>query len=359
MSKNLNKKTKKKSSFKKKFLISFSLTCIFILSIAAGGIFAYSYGLLYKIDQVELDKDDLSANSYVSDNNIKNIALFGVDSSDGGYGRSDSILILTIDKINNELKLSSIMRDSYVYIPGYGNDKITHAYAYGGPQLAIKTLNENFNLDIEDFATVDFESFPKIIDALGGIDINITQEEIDAYININHHIEHLNILNQTSSPLITTPGLQHVDGTQALAYSRIRYTDGGDSARTDRQRIVLQNLIEKLKETPIKQYTSLLNEFLPLIKTSLTSNQILGIASDVLKLNNSSIKQKTYPLQEDMIDSMINGIYYLQFNKNNTINEMHNFIFGNNLEDTSMENTHSEAENSSENALIENIFPES
>lgn len=179
MSKNLNKKTKKKSSFKKKFLISFSLTCIFILSIA-GGIFAYSYGLLYKIDQVELDKDDLSANSYVSDNNIKNIALFGVDSSDGGYGRSDSILILTIDKINNELKLSSIMRDSYVYIPGYGNDKITHAYAYGGPQLAIKTLNENFNLDIEDFATVDFESFPKIIDALGGIDINITQEEIDA-----------------------------------------------------------------------------------------------------------------------------------------------------------------------------------
>lgn len=326
--KNKNKRTKKKSTFRRKFLIAFSITCIFILSIA-GGLLTYSYGLLGKINQVELDKNDLSANYYVSDHNIKNIALFGVDSSDGGYGRSDSILILTIDKINNELKLSSIMRDSYVSIPGYGNDKITHAYAFGGPQLAIKTLNQNFNLDIEDFATVNFESFPKIIDALGGIDIEVTQEEIDAYININSHIEHLNILNQTNSPLITTPGLQHVDGTQALAYSRIRYTDGGDSARTERQRIILQKLVDKLQETPIKQYNSLLNEFLPLIKTSLTSNQILGIASDVLKLSDSPIKQTTYPFQEDMIDSMINGIYYLQFNKDKTVHEMHNFIFGN------------------------------
>lgn len=323
-----HKKLRKKISLGKKVLISFSLICLFGISIL-GGIFAYSYGLLDKIDQVQLDRNDLSANSYVSNDNIKNIALFGVDSSDGGYGRSDSILILTIDKVNNALKVSSIMRDSYVDIPGYGKDKITHAYAYGGPQLAIKTLNENFNLDIQDFVTVDFESFPEIIDALGGIDINITQEEIDASININSHIGHLNTLNGTSSALITTPGLQHVDGTQALAYARIRYTEGGDATRTERQRVVLDALIEKLKETPVKQYTSLLNKFLPLVKTSLTSNQILGVTNDILKLSDSSIEQTTFPLVEDMKDSMINGVYYLQFDEDRTNEEIHNFIFGN------------------------------
>ena len=265
------KKLRKKMSLGKKMLIILSFVLLFVISVA-GGMFAYSYGLLDKMEQVELDKDDLSLNTYVSNDKIVNIALFGVDGMNGEGGRSDSILILTIDKVSNKLKVSSIMRDAYVYIPGHGNDKITHAYAYGGPQLAVKTLNENFDLDIQEFATVNFESFPEIIDALGGIDIEITQEEIDTSININSHIQHLNVLNGTNSPYITTPGFQHLDGTQALAYARIRYTEGGDAARTQRQQIVLNALIEKLKETPATQYTTLLNKFLPLVKTSLKSN---------------------------------------------------------------------------------------
>ena len=322
------KKPRKKMSLGKKLLITLSFILLFVVSIA-GGMFAYSYGLLDKMEQVELDKDDLSLNTYVSNDKIANIALFGVDGMNGEGGRSDSILILTIDKVNNKLKVSSIMRDAYVNIPGHGNDKVTHAYAYGGPQLAVKTLNENFNLDIQEFATVNFESFPEIIDALGGIDIEITQEEIDASININSHIRHLNELNGTNSPYISMPGLQHLDGTQALAYARIRYTEGGDATRTQRQQIVLNALIGKLKETPVTQYTTLLNQFLPLVKTSLTSNELLGVAGDVIKLSGSPIIDKTFPLVEDTTDSMINGTYYLTFDKEDTVEEIHSFIYEN------------------------------
>lgn len=326
-SKEKNVTKKKKLSLGKKILIVFGLICLFGVSVL-GGIFAYSYGLFNKMEQVELDKNDLSLNTYVSNDNIVNIALFGVDGMNGEGGRSDSILILTIDKINNKLKVSSIMRDAYVNIPGHNKDKITHAYAYGGPQLAVKTLNENFDLDIQEFLTVNFESFPEIIDALGGIDLEITQEEINASININSHIQHLNSLNGTNSPYITTPGLQHVDGTQALAYARIRYTDGGDAARTQRQQIVLNALIEKIKETPVSKYNALLNKFLPLIKTSLTSNEMLGVAGDVLKLSNYPVENKTFPLVENSKDSMINGTYYLTFNEDTTVKEIHEFIYG-------------------------------
>lgn len=332
-----HKKSRKKISLGKKVLITLSLVLLFVISVA-GGLVAYSYDLLDKMEQVDLNKEDLSLNTYVSNDKIENIALFGVDGMNGEGGRSDSILILTIDKVNNKLKVSSIMRDAYVSIPGHGKDKITHAYAYGGPQLAIKTLNENFNLDIQEFLTVNFESFPQIIDALGGLDIEITQEEIDASININSHIRHLNELNGTNSPYINTPGLQHLDGTQSLAYARIRYTDGGDAARTQRQQVVLNALIDKLKETPVTQYNALLNKFLPLIKTSLTSNEMLGVAGDVLKLSGSPVEDKTFPCVEDTTDSMIGGIYYLTFNRENTIDKIHEFIYG---------TTNSEAQTSS------------
>ncbi|MDZ7548740.1 LCP family protein, partial [Clostridium perfringens] len=136
-------------------------------------------------------------------------------------GRSDSIMILTLDSVHNKLKLTSIMRDSYVNIPGRGLDKINHAYAFGGPELAVRTLNENFDLNIKEFMAVDFTSLPTIIDKLGGVTINIIPEEIS-------HI-----------PGITSAGNQVLNGKQALAYSRIRYASGGDYKRTERQRTVV------------------------------------------------------------------------------------------------------------------------
>ena len=135
---------------------------VFIIGI--GGVYIYGNYMFNKVEKIEVDKNDVGITEEVEEklspysNSIINIALFGVDSADVSTGRSDSIIIATIDTIHKKLKLTSVMRDSYVNISGIGNDKINHAYAFGGPQLAIKTLNENFNLNIEDFVAVNFDS---------------------------------------------------------------------------------------------------------------------------------------------------------------------------------------------------------
>lgn len=317
---------KKKKSTKKKIFISLTIFILLLIGITSG-VLAYSYTLLDNIDKVSLDETDLGINETSSLKGIRNIALYGIDTDYNDSGRSDSIMILTIDNINKELKVSSIMRDSYVSIDGYGMDKINHAYAYGGPQLAIKTLNQNFDLDIEDFVTLNFNSFPKIIDALGGLDLTITQEEIDCYININDHITYLNELNNTTSELITTPGTYHVDGTQALAYARIRYTSEGDAGRTKRQRIVLEQLLENFKFISPTKYTNLLNQILPLVKTSLTSNEILNIALTIFKMGDIELQQARFPSDNYCKDTLINNTYYLKFDEVATKEEMYNFIY--------------------------------
>lgn len=152
------------------------------------------------------------------------------------------------------------MRDFYVDIPGHDDDKITHDYAFGEPEIAMKTLNENFKVNVEDFMAVNFTSLPEIIDKLGGVKINIIPEEI-------HHI----------------PGINS-QGEQVLAYSRIRYTTGGDYKRTERQRVVLEAVFEKLKSTLTKEYPSLIDDFLPYIETNMSSMDMIKLATEVAPL---------------------------------------------------------------------------
>lgn len=164
------------------FKISMGIFVVLLIIIAICTVYAYS--LYSKMDNVKLNKSNLGISKkeefkeYESYESIKNIALFGIDAEDGEAGRSDSIMVATIDPLHNKVKVTSIMRDSYVNIADYGMDKINHAYAFGGPTLAIRTLNENFGLNIENFVSVNFSSLPQIIDILGGITIDITDEEI-------------------------------------------------------------------------------------------------------------------------------------------------------------------------------------
>lgn len=297
---------------------------------AVGGVYFYGNYLFNKLEKVEIDKDNIGITEEVEEklsqysDSIINIALFGVDAVDGEAGRSDSIMIATIDTVHKKLKLTSIMRDSYVAIDGHGNDKINHAYAFGGPQLAIKTLNENFDLNIEDFASVNFETLPKIIDKIGGIELDIDADELEY---INGYIAHLNNINGTSEPAIESTGLQHVSGTQALAFCRIRYTSGGDYKRTERHREVLTKIFEKIETLPATSYPSLLLEVLPMVNTSLTYNEILDLGTEVLKLGDSSMELERFPLDEYCEGQMINGVYYLTFDKETTVEQLHNYIF--------------------------------
>lgn len=288
---------------------------ISILLLTIGGIYAYGNHLFNKIEKIEIDKSDVGIKDEVEEklsaysDSVINIALFGIDAEEGGVGRSDSIIIATIDTTHKKLKLISIMRDSYVAIEGHGNDKLNHAYAFGGPQLAIKTLNENFDLNIDDFVAVNFTTLPKIIDMLGGVTIDITSEEVS-------HI-----------PGIDTAGTYTLTGEQALAYSRIRYASGGDYVRTDRQRTVLSKVFEKVLSINFTQYPSLLSEILPMVQTNLDYSEILNLGNEVLKMGVTTLEQERFPRDGYCEGKMIDKIYYLTFDKENTVQQLHDYIF--------------------------------
>ena len=332
MSKNNNKKIKPKKSIKsKKLIITLSIIGLLIVGLV-GGVATYGLTMLNKVNKVDLNEANLGIDKDIDSklsqyDGITNIALFGIDAPEGTAGRSDAIMIATIDKIHNKLKLTSIMRDSYVNIQDHGEDKINHAYAFGGHELALKTLNENFDLNLKDFATVNFSSLPKIIDSVGGIDLNIRQDEIDTSPGINDHIKDLNRLSHTNCPLITSTGIQHLNGTQTLAYCRIRYTAGGDGERTERQRVVLSNLFEKFNKVSPTKYPTILNELIPMVTTSLSNSEILNFAKIVTSMDSSNLEQERYPMDEYSKGEMINGVYYLTFDKDVTINQIHNYIF--------------------------------
>ena len=184
-----------------------TMAILIALMLAAYGVFAY---LLGGLNRTTLDESKLSVTAGLSQNGkITNIALFGLDSRNHDYeGRSDAIMVASVNGKTGKIKLVSIARDTYVNVPGYGETKINHAYAYGGAELAIQTINENFNLDITDYAAVNFDSLADVIDAMGGIDLEVTEEEryqINAYL-------------LEGEPLRES-GMVHLNGPQAVSYA--------------------------------------------------------------------------------------------------------------------------------------------
>ncbi len=311
MSKNKINSNKRKKSLG--FKISMAILGILIFIFAIGG--GYAYSLFNKMDNVKLDKSDLGIapkeefEDYENHESITNIALFGIDAEEGQAGRSDSIMIATIDPIYNKVKITSIMRDSYVNIPDHGMDKINHAYAFGGPTLAIRTLNENFGLNIENFVSVNFSSLPQIIDTLGGITINITDEEIS-------HI-----------PGVSSAGPTLLNGEQALAYSRIRYASGGDYERTHRHRNVMSAVFKKALEASPTSYPSILNTILPLVQTNLSSGDFISLATKVASVGNGTLEQERFPRDGDAQGDSSSGIYYLKFDIETVKKQIKDYIF--------------------------------
>lgn len=306
-----NKETnpnKKKS--KKKIILSI-LAVIFLIIIGSVGFgLYYVNNTLNKVEKIDINKEDLSIDKEVEEksNGIRNIALFGIDAPDGKVGRSDAIMILTLDDVHKKMKLTSIMRDSYVDIAGHGMDKINHAYAFGGPELAMKTLNENFDLNIKDCIVVNFTSLPEIVDKLGGVDINIISEELS-------HVPGTHV------------GMNTLNGKQALAYSRIRHASGGDYKRTERQRVVIDTIFNKLKSSSASDYSSLINTFLPYVKTNMTNSELLTLATNFSSVISTGLQQERFPKDGQGKGELINKIYYLTFNRDVVKESIHEYIF--------------------------------
>ena len=255
--------TKKKGRKLKAFGITV-LVLLIILAIIIGGTFWFISSKLGKIQQVDLNEDDLSVSTEAAKNlsNFRNIAIFGIDSREDTYSkgnRSDCIIIASINNTTKEVKLISVYRDTYVQIEGHGLDKITHAYSYGEAPLAIKTLNTNLDLNITEFVTVNFDAVKDIIDNIGGVTMNITSEEVS-------HI-----------PGLSKAGTYNLTGEQALAYSRIRHATGGDYKRTERMRDVLTAVANKVKTFNISQLNKFVDFALPKIYTNITASDIFSL----------------------------------------------------------------------------------
>ncbi|GAA0782316.1 LCP family protein [Hathewaya limosa] len=304
---------RKKSSAKKKALLAILSLLIILLLVVTSGL-VYFWSKLNSIKKQPLTKVETTKESEKKakqHNEVVNIALFGLDSRDvhgNDDPRSDSIMILSIDKDRNSLRLSSIIRDTYVQIPKRsGKDKINHAYHFGGPELAISTINKNFGLAIKDFASINFYGLRKVIDTIGGIELDITSEELKY---INNYIRDAARDEKITPTYVDEPGKQKLNGLQATAYCRIRYTKGGDFKRAERQRTVLTKIINKVKTINKTKYPALLDAILPNVKTSLSSTKILDLGMEILSMDISNIQQQQFPTDWTGEGKTINGYYY-------------------------------------------------
>ncbi len=294
---NSNKKKKKKGKKGKKIAaLIFSLLIIVLVSC-----FAFAYSLL---GNLTYDADFLDENQYIdssllfSDDSLINILFLGSDArEDLGSSRSDTMMLCTIDTTNKEIKLTSFLRDSYVYIPSVGySTKLNAAFSYGGAQLAIDTIEYNFKIDIDNYVMVDFETFELLVDLIGGITVDdVTTAEAN-YMN--------NVVKISGTTLVE--GTNEMDGNTALWYCRIRYLDS-DFYRTERQRKVIESIIDKISETDFSTLIEIMEEVLPNVSTNISQNEIVSLAFKAITCLSYDITQMQIPVDGTWYNDTINS----------------------------------------------------
>lgn len=262
---------------------------------------------------------------------IENILLIGLDGTNDKFPkRSDTMIILTIDKLNKSLKLTSLARDTLVKIPGREEEKLTHAYAYGQEELLMQTINENFDLDIKDYAVVNFKSFIDIVDIIGGVDINVNEKEIHHLNEVIKECYGVNHEDTKNIEYITSSGNHNLNGYQALAYARIRKLDT-IYKRDERQRLILTNIAHKLSDVSISKYLQIAKSILRHIKVNIAFNKIIDLAFIAHELASYDISQLEFPISEYREEGRIGekGTYVVKWDKNKNIELLHQFIYGN------------------------------
>lgn len=285
--------------------ITIGVLAVLLLLVGSGML--YGYSLLSRINYTPLDqfeqvdsiaeeKDELTSGMVVvnnpdemqfsdgdvmQDGAVQNILLIGSDTRGNEvYGRSDSMILVSVDRKHNKLKMTSLMRDMYVKIPGREDNRINAAYAYGGPALLIDTIEQNFKVHIDNYVRIDFNSFEKMIDLVGGVPITISEaeaEEINADLGTSYGA-----------------GTYVMSGASALRYARIRHVDS-DFGRTQRQRNVLETLLKELKGSSVGTINNFLNQILPLVQTDLTQGALVGLAAESPTLMSWPLSQARLP----------------------------------------------------------------
>ena len=304
-----------------------------VLLCAVFGAVAYVYAKWSKIDTQEIKAEDIVINEEVKMNKevdlgdgYTNVALFGVDSRDGNLGegnRTDCIIVASLNNETKEIKMVSVYRDTLLDLSEGTYQKCNAAYSYGGPVLAINMLNMNLDLDIQDYVTVDFGAIADAIDLLGGVDIEVTEEELPY---INQYIPETANSAGKAANYLSSAGLQTLDGTQATTYARIRSTAGGDFTRTERQRLVIEKMFEKAKSADLGTLNAIIDKVFPQVSTSFTLQEILTYAtaySEYKLVGNMGFPQDNYT---DLLSGL--GSVVVPDDLVSNVTKLHEFLFG-------------------------------
>lgn len=264
---------------------------------------------------------------------ITNILLVGTDGEYVEKGnRSDGMMVVTIDSKNKDIRISSIARDTYVDIPGYSTEKLTHAYAYEGIDLLREVFKVNFNLNIDKYIAVNFVSFMDIMDELGGVEVNVEEKDIK---EINKYIDacygYYKNKDEKDKEYITKSGVQRLNGYQALAFSRIRYTDSAFH-REARHREVAESVYKEFAQKGVETYKKCAEIILNNTKTNISPIEMMNLAYTVLKINDKDIDQFQFPLEEYRNGHIISKQkgWVLEWDKEPNLEAWHKFIFGEN-----------------------------
>ena len=250
--------------------ITVCICAVFFCLILAGAI--YLAAKLSKLNKDNLDSSDIVVNDDAQmEEGYTNVALFGIDSRSGELEkgtRTDCLIVASLNNETKEVKMISVYRDTVLDIENNYLQKCNAAYAFGGPTQAINMLNKNLDLDIQEYATVDFAAISNAIDMLGGLEIEIKPEEVKP---LNKFVKETARVAGKKAQTISGPGVQLLDGVQATTYARIRSTAGGDFTRTERQRLVIEKIVEKAQKSDLATINNIIDELFPTIKTSFTA----------------------------------------------------------------------------------------
>ncbi len=284
----IKKRRRKRKNTNLRWGIALIVELIIIVFLGYGIIKTYVHSKYQKFEHVkDIAKEDLDINAGAdkSMDNYTTIALFGIDARDSSLGRgsrSDAILLASINNDTKEVKMCSVYRDTLLQVTKEDGStlttKINAAYAYGGPELALQTLNKNLDLNISEYVTVNWEGLTRAIDSLSGVTVHVEENELDT---LNGVLAEQIQVNGIYSDGVYDTGYVTLNGAQATAYSRIRSTDQGDITRTERQREVISAMLSKMKESDLSTINKIIDEVFPYIGTSITEDQMYELAKGV------------------------------------------------------------------------------
>lgn len=299
---------------------------VIILSVLC--VFAYATVKMDKLDFNFLDEDKLEV--YKDTGPYTNIALFGLDAREGesieSGVRSDSMMIASINNETNEVKVVSIFRDTLLKQQDGTFDKANAAYSYGGPQEAIALLNRNLDLDIKNYMSVDFKALSDVIDALGGIELELTAEEV-VHMN-NYCVETSEVTGKDYERIEPeVAGTYHLNGVQATSYARIRATAGGDYKRAERQRLVIEKIVEKAQKANLKTLDKIIDVVFPQVSTSFSSKDLIGIAANALSYQLGETQGFPYSIADTDVVDGYEGSYVVPSDFDGDVKKLHEFLF--------------------------------